>query len=139
MSFILHPQLAADSLIIGETPLCQVLLFKKTQLPWVILVPKRAGLRELYQLTDGEQRDLAYLTNCIGQRLMSFYAGDKLNTGAIGNLVSQLHIHIVVRFIDDEVWPKPVWGNAPNKFFSSNELQTRILEIRNLISDQIID
>ena len=80
------------------------------QFPWVILVPKVAGVTELYHLDQAQRRQLDTESIYLSQVLMNAYCGDKLNVAALGNVVSQLHIHHIVRFEGDAVWPAPVWG-----------------------------
>jgi diadenosine tetraphosphate (Ap4A) HIT family hydrolase len=96
--FSLHPKLAADTILIGELPLSRALLMNNAELPWVILVPRRANASEWHSLEIQDQRQLHVESIGVGKLLMTLFGGDKLNTGAIGNLVSQLHVHHVVRF-----------------------------------------
>lgn len=109
--FELHPRLAADTITLGDFPVCRALLMNEAQFPWVILVPKRAGITELYQLSTDDRHQAQEESLLVSQLMMNHFKGDKLNTGAIGNMVPQLHLHHIVRFTNDTVWPKPVWGN----------------------------
>jgi diadenosine tetraphosphate (Ap4A) HIT family hydrolase len=112
IAWSLHPQLQNDTTSVGDLPLCRVLAINDTDYPWLILVPRRAGIVEIIDL---DEDDRALLINEIGQasRVLKAVTGcDKLNIGAIGNIVAQLHIHIVARRKDDPLWPKPVWGHA---------------------------
>ena len=105
----LHPQLAADTSPVGDLPLSRLLAIDDAVYPWLVLVPRRAGAVEIADLGG----DAAVLMNEIVQisRLLKTVTGcDKINVGAIGNVVPQLHIHIVARRIGDPLWPKPVWG-----------------------------
>ena len=111
--FSLHPQLAADTVLLGDWPLSRLLLMNDAQYPWVVLVPRRAGLREIYELTAADQQQLYAESLALGRLLMEVFAGHKLNVGALGNVVSQLHVHHVVRQPDDKAWPAPVWGKYP--------------------------
>ena len=107
----LHRQLQADTSPVGDLPLSQVLAIDDADYPWLVLVPRRAGAVELADLGDDTailmceivqvSALLKYVTHC-----------DKINVGAIGNVVSQLHVHIVARRRNDPLWPKPVWGIA---------------------------
>lgn len=111
--FTLHPRLAYDTMPVGDLALVRVLLMNDANYPWLILVPRRAGVSEIVDLTDDEQ---AQLTRDIAQASRALKAAspcDKLNVAAIGNVVPQLHVHVVARRRDDAVWPKPVWGAAP--------------------------
>lgn len=110
MSFALHPRLAADSLVLGDLPLCRVLLMNDARYPWLVLVPRRADIREVYQLTAPEQALLWQEVTDAGQQLMSATQGHKLNIAALGNQVPQLHVHVISRQSNDAAWPGPVWG-----------------------------
>jgi diadenosine tetraphosphate (Ap4A) HIT family hydrolase len=116
--FSLHPQLALDTVSIGDLPLSQVLLMNSAELPWLILVPRKENISEWHSLKPKEQLQLHQESIGIGALLMTLFNGDKLNTGAIGNLVPQLHLHHVVRFKNDSVWPRPVWGNIISRPYS---------------------
>ena len=111
MSFTLHPQLEADTALVGDLPICRVLLNRQfAQYPWLILVPKRTGCRDL---TDVPEQDFGPMMEEVRQVhdvLRRLTKADKMNVGAIGNMVPQLHIHVIARFKTDEAWPKPVWG-----------------------------
>lgn len=108
--FQLHPQLKKDCFILGNFELCQVLLMNDSQFPWFILVPQRTDIREIYELTDAEQILLIRESSYLAKKLAEIFNADKLNIAAIGNLVSQLHLHHVVRYVNDKAWASPVWG-----------------------------
>ena len=111
--FTLHPQLVADTLVVGDLPICRVLLNKQfSQFPWVILVPKRTALKDLSDLPELDYWPVMDEIRMVEQTLKSLTGADKMNIGALGNMVPQLHIHVIARFKDDAAWPKPVWGNA---------------------------
>ncbi len=123
--FVLHERLAADCITLADWPLCRVLLMNDASYPWLILVPRRAGLKEFHEMTEA---DLAQATAeiCAASRaLQSRFAPDKINIGALGNMVPQLHIHVIARFRDDPAWPGPVWGAQPPVPYESGELQAR--------------
>ncbi len=109
-NFQLHPQLQKDCFVLGRFELCQVLLMNDSQFPWFILVPQRADIREIYELTDAEQILLIQESSCLAKKLAEIFNADKLNIAAIGNIVPQLHLHHVVRYKNDEAWASPVWG-----------------------------
>jgi diadenosine tetraphosphate (Ap4A) HIT family hydrolase len=107
----LHPQLKADTSSIGDLPLSRVLAIDDADYPWLVVVPRRAGAVELADLGD----DTVILMREIVQvsaLLKNVTHCDKINVGAIGNVVPQLHVHIVARRRNDPLWPKPVWGIA---------------------------
>ncbi|MCX7099752.1 MAG: HIT domain-containing protein [Methylococcales bacterium] len=108
--FRLHPRLAQDCITIGCFDLCRVLLMNDSQFPWFILVPERADINEIYQLSKTDQFALAEESSYLAENLAALYTADKMNIAAIGNLVPQLHIHHVVRYQTDKAWPAPIWG-----------------------------
>jgi diadenosine tetraphosphate (Ap4A) HIT family hydrolase len=122
MVFSLHPQLAKDCFVLGELSLCQVLLMNDARYPWFILVPKRADMSEIYQLTATDQQQLAMESSLIGKRVMDLFGGDKLNIATLGNIVPQLHIHHVVRYQADSAWPAPIWGRGEAVAYLPEEL-----------------
>ncbi|QFI37213.1 HIT domain-containing protein [Moritella marina ATCC 15381] len=111
--FILHPQLAADTTLVGEFPLCQVLLAKDGNFPWLILVPKINDISEFHELTNEQQIQFLSESNAVSILLKDGLNADKINIAALGNMVPQLHIHHVARFKEDACWPKPIWGQLP--------------------------
>ncbi|MGL4958391.1 MAG: HIT domain-containing protein [Plesiomonas sp.] len=119
--FLLHPRLAADTTTLGFFPLCQVLLSKDSNVPWLILVPRRDNIKEIHHLTYAEQMQLMQESSALAQIIEQIYTPDKLNIAAIGNMVPQLHIHHVARFQQDAVWPAPIWGNLTSKLRSADE------------------
>eukprot|EP01037_Dinobryon_pediforme_P007025 gene7025-biopygen4484 len=110
MSFILHSRLMADTLPIAKLPLSQLLLMNDARFPWVILVPRRADIREIIDLPLPDQAQLFAEVTQVSHILRREFRPDKLNIGAIGNMVPQLHVHVIARFEADAAWPKPVWG-----------------------------
>ncbi|NVD06173.1 HIT domain-containing protein [Vibrio sp. JPW-9-11-11] len=137
MSFELHPQLAQDTTVIGHFPLCIALLHRDDAVPWVILVPKRSQLKELHHLPMQEQQQFLLESQAVSQALEATFRPDKLNLGALGNMVPQLHIHHIARFKNDVAWPGPIWGNTDGQFRNDQqqaELQTRIANVLSLSS-----
>jgi diadenosine tetraphosphate (Ap4A) HIT family hydrolase len=112
-TFNLHPQLAADTLHVADLPLCKVLLMNDRQYPWLILVPQVREAREFLDLTAREQQQVWAEMLAVQGVLKELTNPQKLNVGALGNMVPQLHIHIIARFEGDAAWPKPVWGQKP--------------------------
>ena len=121
--FKLDSRLAKDTKRIASWPLCEVLLMNDSQYPWCILVPKQPNLSELYQLSRSQRHQLDLESVFLSKTLMQIFEGDKLNVAALGNVVNQLHIHHIVRFSGDPVWPAPVWGKLPVKEYSETELK----------------
>ena len=120
--FELHPRLAQDCCQLGRFPLSRLLLMRDSNYPWFILVPARDGLTEIYQLSEPDQQQLQIESSLLAKTLMRVFAGDKLNIGALGNVVSQLHIHHIVRYKNDPAWPKPVWGQINAKPYADDAL-----------------
>ncbi len=117
MSFVLHPQLAADCLVVGDLPLCRVLLMNETRYPWFILVPRRNNIGEIYQLTAADRQELWAESAWLSREMVNQFSPDKLNVAALGNVVPQLHVHHIARFKTDAAWPAPVWGKfAPEAY-----------------------
>ncbi|MCG9679570.1 HIT domain-containing protein [Vibrio sp. Isolate24] len=134
MSFELHPQLTKDTSVIGHFPLTIALLHKDNAVPWVILVPKRENLKELHHLPMQAQQQFLLESQAVSQALEATFRPDKLNLGALGNMVPQLHIHHIARFKDDIAWPGPIWGNTNGVFRSEEEQQTMLSRIQNVLS-----
>jgi len=127
--FSLHPQLAQDTTPVGDLPLTRVLLANDAGYPWLILVPRRAGAVEIIDLADDDQLTLTREIAQAARALKAVTACDKLNVAAIGNVVPQLHVHVVARRRDDDAWPKPMWGAAPAKPYEAaarDALMTRL-------------
>ncbi|MFG6665886.1 HIT domain-containing protein [Halomonas sp. HNIBRBA4712] len=124
-TFNLDPRLAADTLSLADLPLCRALLMNDARYPWVILVPRREGISEVFELESEEQAQLWREATALGQALKLAFQGDKLNVGALGNVVSQLHVHLVVRFESDEAWPAPVWGKGEAKPYTADQQSER--------------
>ena len=114
----LHPQLAQDTVPIGDLALARVLLAKDANFPWLILVPRRPGLIELIDLEENAQVQLLGEIAAAARALKSITECDKLNIAALGNQVAQLHLHVIARRHSDAAWPKPVWGAAPPTAYS---------------------
>ncbi|WP_290518426.1 HIT family protein [Alcanivorax sp.] len=108
----LHPRLAADARALGETELCWLRWMNDQRFAWIIVVPKRDGLREWHHLPVDEQQALLAQVNALAGQLEQVTGADKINIGALGNMVPQLHVHIIARFADDPCWPGPVWGQG---------------------------
>ncbi len=109
--FQLDPILAKDSFLVGEFPLSTCRLINDCQFPWLILVPRVAGVSELYELSASDQVQLLRESSWLSSQLAKAFQADKMNVAALGNQVSQLHFHHVVRYKNDSKWPNPIWGS----------------------------
>ncbi len=135
--FELHPQLNKDTFLIGKLPLCQVLLMNERQFPWLILVPQRSFIREIYELNESDQNTLNKESIAVSELLMKHFGGDKLNVAAIGNIVAQLHIHHIVRFEHDIAWPKPVWGHITVKTYTKIQKDRLIPTLQKVMTEKL--
>ena len=123
--FELDPRLAADSVFIADGPLSQVRLMDDTRFPWLLLVPRVPGAAEWIDLDGSQQRLLLAELNQVSQLLRAEAGVEKLNIGALGNIVRQLHVHLVGRHAGDPAWPGPVWGSGQMQRFEPDALQAR--------------
>jgi diadenosine tetraphosphate (Ap4A) HIT family hydrolase len=110
--FTLAPQLAADTIPVGDLALSSVLLMDDARFPWFILVPRRAGASEMTDLSDADAATLMTEIRIATRVMLDLAKPDKVNVGALGNMVAQLHVHVVGRFRSDPAWPGPVWGHG---------------------------
>lgn len=108
--FVLDSLLLQDTRPLGDFPLCRLLLSNDSNYPWFILVPRRADISEVFELSAQDQLQLWQETTTLSKILNDLFSADKLNVAALGNVVSQLHMHVIVRKRDDAAWPAPVWG-----------------------------
>src|SRR5215471_6302843 len=129
-SWSLHPQLARDTVTIGDLALARVLVANDANWPWLILVPRRQGVCEIIDLDEVEQAALMTEIALASRALKEVTACDKLNVAALGNMVPQLHVHVIARRAGDAGWPKPIWGAAPPIAHEPGELERFIAEIR---------
>ncbi|MDU9391483.1 HIT domain-containing protein [Pseudomonas sp. zfem002] len=120
--FALDSRLEQDTCVVGDFPLCRLLLSKDANYPWFILVPRRADISEIFQLDDSDRQQLWRETQFLSETLKDCFAADKMNVAALGNVVSQLHMHVIVRRRDDAAWPAPVWGAKPAIEYSADQL-----------------
>jgi len=128
--FALDPRLAADTHPVGDLQLSRLLLMDDARFPWLILVPRQAGLRELIDLPRDDQIVLLDEINRCAHVLHAIEKPDKLNVAALGNVVSQLHVHIVARRTTDAAWPRPVWNVGEREAFSAAALRSRLAALR---------
>jgi diadenosine tetraphosphate (Ap4A) HIT family hydrolase len=132
----LHPQLAADTVLVCDLALSRLLAMNDANFPWLILVPRRPGVSEIIDLGD-EQSALMNELSLVSRALKDQTRCDKLNVAAIGNVVPQLHIHIVARRMDDAAWPKPVWGAVPRLAYAADALERFVGAIRDRVASSL--
>ena len=126
--FALHDQLQKDCTVIGNLPLSTLLLMNDANYPWFVLVPRREQVREWYELSEVDQRQLLQEANALAKFVQQKPDAKKMNIGALGNMVPQLHVHVIARFEVDAAWPAPVWGKAPAQAYTEGAL-SKMLEL----------
>lgn len=124
--FVLHERLAADTVPVADWALSRVLLMNDARFPWLILVPRRARLVEIHDLAQAERIVLAEELSRASAGLKALTGAAKVNVGALGNLVAQLHIHVVARNPGDAAWPGPVWGHGRPEPYEPGALRALI-------------
>lgn len=124
--FALHDQLQKDCTVIGNLPLSTLLLMNDANYPWFVLVPRREQVREWYELSEVDQRQLLQEANALAKFVQQKTDAKKMNIGALGNMVPQLHVHVIARFDTDAAWPAPVWGKVPAKPYAAEMLAERL-------------
>jgi diadenosine tetraphosphate (Ap4A) HIT family hydrolase len=133
-SFVLDARLAADTRRVASLPLCEVLLMNDARYAWLVLVPRRAGMVEIADLADIEQQALWSEANRAAAALRACAPCDKLNLGALGNIVRQLHVHVVARREGDAAWPGPVWGSGPAQPYEPAALEQLIAKLKSTLA-----
>ena len=121
---MLDPRLAADTLPVTRLALCELRLMRDANYTWLILIPARPGLSEILDLDEKDRHRLMDEIATTAGALRGAVPCDKLNIGALGNAVSQLHVHVVARTKGDAAWPRPVWGAVPAKDYPAGAAET---------------
>ncbi|MEB0105253.1 HIT domain-containing protein [Pseudomonas sp. MH9.3] len=136
--FALDQRLQQDTLTLGDFPLCRLLLSNDSNYPWFILVPRIDGISEVFQLNVADQQVLWQETTTLAHSLNEGLGADKMNIGALGNVVSQLHVHVIVRKRDDAAWPAPVWGKHPARPYTPEQVTAIRAQLRGLLPADFI-
>jgi diadenosine tetraphosphate (Ap4A) HIT family hydrolase len=123
MSFELHPRIAGETVPLGDLMICRVLLMNDARYPWLMLVPRRPNIIELFDLAVTERAILMEEIAAVSVALKELTHCQKLNVATLGNVVSQLHVHIVARFENDSAWPHPVWGSGQRQPYLPEKAQ----------------
>ena len=126
----LHPQLADDTTPVIELPLCEVRLMDDANHPWLVLVPRVGDAVELIDLDPAQRAQLTTEIDAASRVLKALFKPHKLNIAALGNLVPQLHVHVIARYTDDIAWPRPDWGAANARPYAPEELIERVNALR---------
>jgi diadenosine tetraphosphate (Ap4A) HIT family hydrolase len=132
-SFSLHERLASDTLPVGDLALSRILLMNDARFPWLVLVPRIDGIREMFELSANDQQRLIQEIVRCAERLKMLTGAGKINIGALGNLVSQLHVHVVARSPGDGAWPGPVWGFGAPDPYAPAEADDLIAQLRDAL------
>lgn len=131
--FTLHSQLAKDTVPLGDLPLSSVLLIDDRTYPWLLLVPRRRNVSEISDLGSVERAHLMSEITQVSDALKAETECDKINVAALGNVVPQLHVHIIARFKSDAAWPRPVWGQIPPARYAEEERADVVSRLRRRI------
>ena len=134
MTFALHPRLAGDTLPAGDLALCSVRLMNDSRFPWLVLVPRRPDATEIYDLTAPERTQLIEEVAAVARALDEATGAIKINVGALGNVVAQLHVHVVARLDGDAAWPAPVWGVGEAVPYADGEATALIATLSGVLS-----
>ena len=126
----LDPQLQRDTVPIGDLPLSRALLINDANYPWMLLVPRRRGIVEIFELDPADQAQLTAEIVLASNAIKWITACDKVNVAALGNVVAQLHVHVIARSRGDAAWPKPVWGVAPALAYKESAVHALLTELR---------
>lgn len=136
--FILNEVLGKDSVLVGNFPLCQLLLKNDKTYPWFILVPRRTGITEVFDLLPDEQQQLWREVASFSSLIKPLFNADKINIATLGNMVSQLHIHIIARSKTDKTWPQSVWDKFPAEAYEPLDIDRVIAQLRNIMPDSFV-
>jgi len=126
MAFELNDRLAADTWTVQDLALCRVLLMNDKRYPWLILVPRREGLRDFHDVAAADKATFLAEIDHVSEVLKVQNAAHKMNVAALGNMVPQLHVHVIARFEKDEAWPNPVWGLGKPVPYAASEVGSLI-------------
>ncbi|MBN9044968.1 MAG: HIT domain-containing protein [Rhizobiales bacterium] len=128
--FKLDKRLDADTFFVAVLGLSELRLMNDRRWPWLILVPRRPGMTEIHDMTPLDQTMLTFEAGMVAEALKNVTGCDKINTGALGNIVRQLHLHVIARSEGDAGWPGPVWGHGARIPYDEAEAETFIAAVR---------
>tara|TARA_R110002124_G_scaffold14964_5_gene65981 strand:+ start:712 stop:1140 length:429 start_codon:yes stop_codon:yes gene_type:complete len=131
--FELDSALKADTIIMGDFPLCRLLLHRDANYPWFILVPRIADVTEIYHLSEQDQYQLIRESSLLAETLVDVFSPDKVNIATLGNRVAQLHVHHIARYKMDGAWPDPIWGRLPAQEYTGKQLAARVDPLVNVL------
>lgn len=136
MGFQLDQRLEEDTLHVTELPLCTVRLMNDRRFPWLILVPKKEDVREIFQLEADDRQALLDEACATAALLENLHAAEKMNVAALGNMVPQLHVHVIARQKNDEAWPGPVWGVGKAVPYEEEAALGYVTELKRQLDEQ---
>lgn len=139
VEFEVDPRLVADSVDVMDLPLCKVRLVDDSRWPWVLLIPRRAGVRELFDLSRADRAALVEEAAAVARALTAVGPCDKTNVATLGNMVAQMHVHVIARQIGDPAWPGPIWGIGKAVPYVRAERVLTVEAIRVLIETEIMN
>ena len=134
MPFTLDDRLVKDTIHLLELPLCRFLLMNDRRFPWLILVPRYNDLSEIHDLGNKDQTTPISEVTVATRALEKLFQPEKINVAALGNMVSQLHVHVIARFEEDEAWPNPVWGIGKSESYSRNQRKRLVNQLTTTLS-----
>lgn len=135
--FTLDSRLQDDTLAVGQLASCVLLLMNDARYPWCILVPRHEGATEITDLRPGQQALLWQDAALVSSAMKRLFDADKMNVAALGNVVSQLHVHVIARRRDDDVWPAPVWGRLPAIAYAEEQAMARVAQLREALASAL--
>ncbi|GHC26683.1 hypothetical protein GCM10010082_19880 [Kushneria pakistanensis] len=134
MAFALHERLAADTIAVASLELCELRLMNDARFVWALLIPQRDNIRESFELFEHERTRLWQEVDQLGSFLQHETGADKINIGALGNMVPQLHVHVIARSREDAAWPGPVWGAGQAEPLDDSERQIRLAMLQRFVA-----
>ncbi|MFC0337995.1 Diadenosine tetraphosphate (Ap4A) hydrolase [Kushneria avicenniae] len=135
MAFALHERLAADTLAVATLDLCELRLMNDARFVWTLLIPQRDNIRESFELPEHERALLWQEVDQLSALMMRHTGADKMNIGALGNMVPQLHVHVIARTDGDAAWPGPVWGVGQGQALDDETREARLTMLQTLAAD----
>jgi diadenosine tetraphosphate (Ap4A) HIT family hydrolase len=130
MTFELDHRIKNDGVLLAESGSYLLNLVNDSRYVWLVLVPKEGNARDVYDLEESQQVELTLISNRIGKLIMREFDGDKFNVASLGNMVPQLHIHLIVRTEGDAAWPGPIWGVGKAVPYDEKLLQTTVSRLQ---------
>jgi diadenosine tetraphosphate (Ap4A) HIT family hydrolase len=135
--FRLDARLAADCIRVGCLHLSELLLYNDARYPWFVLVPRRVAITEIFELDAPDQQQLCRESARLSQFMKTRFHADKLNIGALGNIVPQLHVHHIARYRGDPAWPGPVWGHSAAESYDQPRITATLSSVADWFGNEL--